>query len=145
VTTVAFDGRTLAADRRMTGACGIETAGKIFRLKDGRLLAGAGTYDDIVEIVNWLDNGGNRKTRPTLSQGDEASDVLLIDAGTAYWLTWPHLRPVKVNAPFIAIGSGGPYALGAMAAGRTAAEAVAIAARFDNQTGNGIDAVESRE
>ncbi len=44
--------------------------------------------------------------------------------------------------PFAAIGSGSGIALGAMAAGKTAAEAVEIAARFDSGTGNGVDVLE---
>jgi hypothetical protein len=42
----------------------------------------------------------------------------------------------------VAYGSGGDLALGAMAAGATAKQAVAIACRFDPNTGQGIDAVQ---
>lgn len=39
----------------------------------------------------------------------------------------------------MAIGSGAPYALGAMEAGASAPGAVGIAGRFDNFTGGGVD------
>lgn len=142
MTTVAWDGTSLAADRRCSGSAGSAAVGKIFRLKDGRLLAGAGTYDDIVEVVAWLEAGAKEAKRPKLGDRDDGSDILLIDGGRAYWLTWPHLRPVLFNERFTAVGSGGPYALGAMAAGKSAKEAVEIAARFDNMTGHGVDVVQ---
>jgi hypothetical protein len=37
----------------------------------------------------------------------------------------------EINAPFAAIGTGRPFVLGAMAAGKSAAEAVRIACKFD--------------
>jgi ATP-dependent protease HslVU (ClpYQ) peptidase subunit len=46
---------------------------------------------------------------------------------------------VEVETEFIAIGSGGDLAMGAMGAGATARQAVEIAARFDCFTGGKID------
>jgi ATP-dependent protease HslVU (ClpYQ) peptidase subunit len=45
-----------------------------------------------------------------------------------------------VEDPFMAWGSGRDFALGAMAMGATAREAVAVACRFNVYCGNGIDA-----
>lgn len=137
MTTVAFDGRTLAADRKMGGwmdAC------KIFKLKDGRYLAGAGYYDQIVEVVAWIDEGAHPDKKPKLPE-DEGSSLLLVEEGAAYWLTWPYLRTVLVRDPFVAIGSGGEFALGAMAAGANARKAVEIACRFDPHSGKGVHSV----
>jgi len=41
--------------------------------------------------------------------------------------------------PFFAVGSGGDFALGAMAAGKTAPEAIEIAAKHDSYTGPIVD------
>jgi hypothetical protein len=137
LTTVAWDGKTLAADRRMAGwmdAC------KVFHLKDGRVLSGAGYMDELAEVAAWLDAGGDDRDKPVVSDDDDTcTDYLLIDGDTCYWLTTPFLRPIEVRDGMAAVGSGSRYALGAMAAGKTAAEAVAIAARFDPNTGGGVD------
>lgn len=140
MTTVAYDGKTLAADRR---ADEWMTVCKLFKLKDGRIVTGAGFYDQIVEVVAWLKRGGSETDRPALTEGDgEESDILVIHPdGKAYWLTWPYLRPVLVREKYIAVGSGANFAMGAMAAGATARKAVEIACRFDKGSGKGIDTV----
>jgi ATP-dependent protease HslVU (ClpYQ) peptidase subunit len=138
MTTVAWDGKSLAADRRMAGWM---DAGKIFKLKDGRVLAGAGWLDEIIEVAAWLDNGGDERDKPTVDAEDDesATDYLLIDGDKCYWLTAPYLRPVEVLDGMAAVGSGAKFALGAMEAGKTAAEAVVIASKFDPHTGGGVD------
>lgn len=44
-----------------------------------------------------------------------------------------------MDMPFWAAGSGADYAMGAMAAGKDAKEAVEIACRFDINCGLGVD------
>lgn len=50
------------------------------------------------------------------------------------------LRPYKVHASFYAIGSGRRLAIGAMAAGASAKEAVEIACRFDTHSRGPVNA-----
>lgn len=137
MTTAAWDGKTLAVDRRMAGwmdAC------KLFHLKDGRVLTGAGYMDELAEVAAWLDSGGDDRDKPVVADDeDDSTDYLLIDGAKCYWLTTPYLRPIEVRDGMASVGSGSRYALGAMEAGKTAAEAVAIAARFDPNTGGGVD------
>ena len=47
--------------------------------------------------------------------------------------------PFKIESPFIALGTGREYAMAAMHLGKTAAEAIEVAAHFDSGTGNGVD------
>lgn len=140
MTTIAFDGKTVAADRLVDEWMNV---GKLFKLKDGRIVTGAGFYDQVVEVVAWLKRGGGESDRPALAEGeDQDSDILVIHPdGKAYWLTWPYLRPVLVRDKFIAVGSGAKLALGAMAAGADARRAVQIACRFDPASGKGVDSV----
>lgn len=139
MTTVAFDGKTLAADRRMGGYMNV---GKIFKLPDGSLLAGAGYYDQIVEVATWLTLGRDEAQRPGLPDGRESEFIWITPKGVAHWLTWPWLRPVRINEAFAAAGSGSQFALGAMAAGASAKRAVEIASKYDEATGKGVDVVE---
>lgn len=138
MTTIAFDGRTIAADR----LCGeVISVCKLFRIQTGEILAGAGDYSKIIEVAAWLQGEADKPELPD----QEDTDFLLVDAtGHASWLTWPWLRRVRVTEPFCAIGSGRDFALGAMAAGASAKKAVEIAARFDPSTGGGIDTLRVR-
>jgi hypothetical protein len=139
MTTVAFDGKTLAADRLMGSWLNVC---KLFRLKDGRVAAGSGNnFDAIREIIAWLDAKSPTSKRPEIDAAD-APDILLVNAkGVLQWMTWPYSRGMEVREPFFAIGSGAEFALGALAAGCSARRAVAIACRFDAHSGQGIDAV----
>lgn len=119
------------------------TLHKIFPLGKGGYIAGAGYYDQIVEIADWLSKGSVPEDRPNLPDGDDSGSSLIIidEEGQCFWLTWPYLRPIKVDEPFIALGSGASYAMGAMAAGATAEKAVAIAIEFDSNSGKGVQCV----
>lgn len=143
MTTIAFDGKTLAADRKMSDRYNVQ---KIFKVPQG-WAAGCGDYDSIVEVVNWLVEGSDRNNLPDLvgrnHRGESPADIIIInDKGSVLWLTWPFLRCVKLAEKKVAYGSGGEFALGAMAAGATAKQAVEIACRLDPYTGKGVDAIQ---
>lgn len=136
MTTVVWDGRTLAADRRMAGHM---STCKIFPI-DGGYLAGAGLMDHLVEVAAWLQEGGDKPRLPEDSEPE--SEFLVVRGREAFWLSWPYLREVRIREPFAALGSGSEYALGALAMGADARAAVEVAAQFDPHTGGGVDAVD---
>ena len=143
MTTIAWDGETLAADRKMGGRYNVQ---KIFKVPQG-YAAGCGDYDYVVEVVEWLANGADRDKIHHLPDKNEdmepAAEIILVSPkGKVSWLSWPYLRFVQLSEKKVAYGSGGDIALGAMAAGASARQAVAIACRFDSDTGQGIDAVQ---
>jgi hypothetical protein len=144
MTTIAWDGESIAADRR---ACGnaIMSVGKLFRLPDGSVLGGAGDYAEVVEVVAWVLDGCNPDARPRFADGEGSSLLLARPDGTAYWLTWPYLRQVQINERFAAEGSGSQFALGAMAMGASARRAVQISAKFDPYTGGGVNVIKVRK
>jgi len=135
VTTIAWDGASLAADKLMGGR---HTVCKVFQISKHLWFAGAGDYCQIVEVSEWLKAGSPSDDKPAV---DGDSDYLLIDKGKPYWLTVPYLRRVKINEKVAALGSGSMYALGAMAAGADAWLAVKIASSLDPNTGKGITVI----
>lgn len=141
MTTVAWRAGVIAADRQLDGwmnAC------KLFRLKDGSILSGAGHLDDIIEVAAWINGGCKPDQKPDFSgqPKDESTDFLVAcPDGKAYWLTDPWLRRVEIRDDFYAIGSGAKIALGAMAAGASAKRAIEIACRFDEATGKGVNVI----
>lgn len=131
MTTIAWDGKTLAADTLAVSGGGLKrTAEKIFRLTDGRLYGGSGEYQEVLLVRDWL-NGG---TKP-----DKLDDFsgLLIDGTRSYRIESKCvLMPIAES--FHAVGSGRDFALSAMYIGRSAREAVELAMRFDAWTGGEI-------
>lgn len=126
----------LGADKLISGWL---TGGKIFAVGHGAYLTGAGFYDDIVEVAKWLKEGGKEDNKPTLAERDDAakdSDFILVESnGKAYWLTCPFLRKVEITDQYYAVGTGAVAAMAALEAGATVHRALAIAAKYDNETG----------
>lgn len=129
MTTIAWDGKMLAADSQMTGSYIDRGAVKKIHKKNGALIAGAGAYAEILLFVNaWPDKPEG------LSDQFEA---LVIQDNTAAWWDNKH-QPVPQGTP-AAIGSGNQFAMGAMLNGATAKQAVQIAIELDPDTGGKVN------
>lgn len=137
MTTIAFDGKTLATDSRTcTGSDTIvgERTKKLFKV-GGWWLAFSGNSQNCAAALQWF-KAGMPEDKPKLENNFSV-------------LTWNGHRliryecglvPMPQNVKIAASGSGIDIALGAMAAGATAAEAVRIASRFDPFTNNRVQA-----
>ena len=137
LTCVAWDGKVLAADRLVSP---YYSMGKIWRLPDGSLFSGCGDYNHMTEIAEWLQHGEKKTTKPVI-EDNESTFIIITPDGACHWMSLPYLRPIKFLEPFVAIGSGSEFAMGAMAMGAGARKAVEVAARFDRATGKGVDAL----
>ena len=144
MTTIAWDGKTLAADRRVSfGSVSDGNVTKIVkRKKDGALAAAAGNSSMAAAFRRWFLNGERRlDTKPELSKDTEtASGVIIRPNGVVEihdQYGWFELETEKY-----ANGSGWEIAIGAMHAGATAEEAVRIAAKLDGNTGDEVDVLE---
>lgn len=132
MTTIVFDGSTVAWDSRVTAGGDIITDNAQKRYKvDGRTFWCAGTVGDFQEFA---DSYAGRETRRELSVAALVLDrdglyVAGID-GHEIWRT-----PVIAAC---ALGSGGDYALGAISCGKSAREAVKIATTRDSRSGGRI-------
>jgi len=135
VTTVAWDGEALAADRRVTqdGTIICMTV-KVRRCGDGRRIGAVGSLSAVHAVLHALESG----VRP-VEWPDEAEALEVMPDGRVF--RHDGLGRAPVLGRFQALGSGRAFALAAMACGRSAAQAVAIAARFDHCTGDGVDAL----
>lgn len=140
MTTIAFDGITLACDSAWTlNDTFTSSKTKLIRLPTGALYAAAGHIDDR-DLVALL-----RDTPCSYQMPDGAAldaitsdlralvifpsgDVWLIDTGGEYCGAMP------IHSPCVAIGSGANIALGAMDAGADAKRAIEIACNRDAYT-----------
>lgn len=134
MTTVAWDGQQLVADRQINCGNGKGSCTKIFRLRDGRLFGATGEHQDALLVRDWLN--GNEGRPSNVGEGFVA---LVVTLGGGVFRLENKLVLAPVEEGFCAIGSGSDYATAAMALGKGARVAVAIAGRFDPYTGTATD------
>lgn len=138
MTVIAWDGKTLAADK-MACECGHgRTVTKIHRLSDGSLVAFSGDGDGAMALLAWLKGVRNPDNYPTAQKDNDTGAFLVRPDGRCetYGKT-PF--PQVIEDRCFAMGHGRDFALAAMHLGRSAREAVELACRLDVYCGNGID------
>ena len=98
--------------------------------------SGTAYYEGV--FLEWY-KGGCPDKKPEIEKYD--FKAMVIKGGRIFW--YDHtLLPFEVTLPFFAIGSGAELAIGAMAAGKSAREAVEIACEHDINCGMGVDVLE---
>lgn len=139
MTTIAWDGKVLATDSRMCAGNIVrsERTQKLWRI-EGMLVAFSGDYQDTTQAVQWFKCGMPENSRPKLNDTFRA---LVVMPGRRIWTYEDKLVGFEVKAKIAATGSGVELALGAMAAGANAVQAVKIAARFDPGTNSRVQAL----
>lgn len=143
MTTIAWDGRTLAGDRRSVFGVTpmLEPIPKIYRITYQGLDSIAGYAGSLVycqRVLAWIKAGCDQDKRPEKEKDDDEFSVVVINNnGITYFND--RFYPESLGFRPWAIGSGRDYAIGAMAAGASAKKAVGIAASYDVFTGGEID------
>lgn len=155
MTTIAFRDGVLAGDSRVTfaGRWITGTTTKLARIDGfgfgfcGSIWVGKAIFREMTKLA---DKGGLRQSfidgeridrlidAPKLSDEDHF-DCLVISPEGELFSFEENLVPYRMEAPFAAIGSGSPFALGAMGAGASAVDAVKIAGSLDVCTGIGVE------
>ena len=155
MTTVIFDGKHLASDSQRTRTVGNVPVSKFYKgakykkLKTGRYagkyVAKAGREEVTAAMIRALEDNVHlyevQISRDPLEHGSlmlvdmRTSEVLVIDSDDM------NIREMRVPA---AIGSGADLALGASLAGKSAVEAIKIAATRDDGTGGKVYALSRR-
>lgn len=144
MTCIAWDGEMLAGDRQAThGGTPVHYGRKVHRIRrfdDGRivLFGCAGLTGDCHVYERWA--AGKLTEAPKFTE----LHVLSVDEDRQVWVATENMHWFPVREKYWAIGSGAEYALGAMAAGKNARDAVRIAMRYDNGCGIGVDVVRFR-
>jgi hypothetical protein len=134
VTTIAWDGHTLVADRQLTTSGVRYETTKAHRLNDGSLFASCGALENNVAVKLWLNGEADK---PTIEKDDDFDGVLIKPDGTA-WMLNKRLHLVAIESKYFATGSGRDFALAAMVMGRSARDAVLLACTLDIWSGMGL-------
>lgn len=119
------------------GGVNVGTGKKIHKSKDGYLLGAAGSFGAISMFFDWFDDDDEDKP-PLESLKVESLDAIIINPMGKIALLDSGGWPMDIKAPFYSLGSGADIALGAMAAGADAVEAVRIAIKYNTTCGGAI-------
>ena len=139
MTTIAFKGGIMAADKQATSSgCSHGKMTKIFKL-DGHLIGVAGDGHACMEMVRWFNNGAKEDDFPEIQKSEDNGMLMVVTPEKVITFYEKSPLPLIYENDFAAMGSGRDFALGAMASGLGATEAVEVACRFDIYSGNGID------
>lgn len=144
MSVVAWDGKTLAADRQATCA-GLRTPTSKMCVTKSEIIAWTGDSDKGRLLADWYLSGADKTTWPK-QQEDKDGWVRMIVASASgckvYEMT-PY--PLIVHAPFAAWGSGRDYAYGALEMGADARRAVEVANIHSIECGFGVEAYDLEE
>jgi ATP-dependent protease HslVU (ClpYQ) peptidase subunit len=146
MTTIAWDGVTLAADRCSWSSGARRRARKVFKLKapDGSqfLVAFAGSADYARSVMEWM-AGGDRPNPLNFVTADQLFHqcALVIDDKHRIWQMCNSLIYTQMQERIYAFGGGQDFAWGALEAGASAKRAVEIAILRSDYAGFGVDCV----
>lgn len=146
MTTIVWDGKTLAADRQMGGTANTpRTGNKIVRTwRDGEvfLLAFVGCAAHSIAVQEWWEHGmpSSKFPRPPVEDDPCTMFTIAKSGRVKCYMNYPW--PVVLLDEHLVAGSGADLARGALAAGANARQAVEIASLYDQATGMGVDTLE---
>ena len=136
MTVVVWDGKSLATDRQANDGYmkwEAETARSMVRQTEHYIVSGVGTLGSILKMRDCFKANGNLSTLEV--QPNSAELIVVSSKGLTVWSS--NGTSVELSAP-MAFGEGREYALGAMAMGATAQEAVQIANEYSLHCGKGV-------
>lgn len=138
MTTICFDGKSMASERRATwGSLIMSGPSKIMRAPDGRLIGCAGDAAWCNAMTIWLSKPKEKRGDAPELEEDDGSVALEVQLDGSVVM---HCASgfFGIEAP-CSIGTGSHFAIAAMACGKDARGAVEIACRFDKNSGGQID------
>lgn len=143
MTTIAFDGTTLAADRAAwSGGNNKYRVRKVERITatDGRryLVAFSGECSYASALLAWMKGGAHPGAYP---ESDNVVIAVVVDERLRIWRLNSTLRYSRVLERVHASGGGQDFAIGALEAGASARRAVQIAIKRSDYAGLGVDSV----
>lgn len=141
MTTIAYRSGVISADTRISYNSFHNGNREKLALKGGYIVAMAGMTYLRRPLEQWASEGCPENSVPeVLLENNDKFEAILIDGeGNCFNVECGYLVPVI--ADYAAIGSGGMFALGAMAHGASSADAVAAAACHDKNTGGNIQSL----
>lgn len=141
MTVIAWDGKTLAADKMSCSVGYGYTVTKVHRLADGSIAALAGDGDGAMALLHWLNSERDPDKYPPAQKDNDTSGLVVQRSGVV-WSYGKTPYPQRIECSLYAMGHGRDFALAAMHCGRSAREAVELTCKLDVYCGKGVDTLE---
>lgn len=147
MSVIAWDGKTLAADRQMTNQGLKRTCSKMRLLKDGTILAWVGVQDVGLALANWYEAGRLPEQWPSEAQKDKDdwTSLIVVRPDRSLLVYERYGEPIEILDAFMAWGSGRDFAIAAMVMSADARRAVEITCQFSADCGMGVEAYDLAE
>jgi 20S proteasome alpha/beta subunit len=143
MTTIAWDGTILAADKRTVNSGLARTTTKLWE-EDGMIIAVSGDLDAGMSMRRWLLANGGRDSFPENQKKRDTFATTIVVYEKKLWIYETTPDPFIMEDTIAAFGSGRDFALSALAMQYNAIQAIEFASRFDLYTGNGVDWAEAK-
>lgn len=141
MTVIAWDGKTMAADKQGELYCTKVLRTKIRRI--GVSVVGCSGDGHVGEaICKWIELGAGNDSFPKTTT-DSKTNVLLASPNGLFLYCESSPHPIRIDNKFFAIGAGCDAAMAAMHLGCNAKTAVEVACEICVGCGNGVDVLET--
>jgi len=145
MTTIAWDGETLAADRCSWNGYARSRCRKVFRVRAPGgavfLVAFAGSAQFANAILGWMRGEGEAPKHDAFGVASTDAVAVVVDQRRRVFLMGAQLTYEPKRERIFAFGGGHEFAWGALEAGASARRAVLIAAKRSDYAGFGVDTV----
>lgn len=144
MTTIAWDGKTLAADRAIVSRGVYTPTTKLVHCQEPTntwppgVFAGAGDLSFLTALEGWINRGEPLPAAPE-STWEEQCGLYVTYRNTRCHLITKRGGRYLSEAPFEADGTGFEFALACMICGKTAIEAVQLAIQHTSHAALGFD------
>lgn len=133
MTTIAWDGTSLAGDKLIVNSGLKVYSTKIYRIKN-MLIGTSGTISSGKEMIHWLSNEEKIENFPPSQLDEDSWAPTLVIRNRKIFVYERSPFPYEVEDKFFAIGSGRDFSLASMYLGKSAKESIEIASKFDVNT-----------
>lgn len=142
MTTIVYRDGVMAGDSQVTAYHTITGhQRKIHRVK-GHLIGCCGRASEVKAFLDWFEKGWRKEDKP--KNIDDFSAITVNENGDVH--RWDeNLIPYSKNEAYVVIGAGSDIAIGALAQGATAGEAVQAAIEHDVFTGGEVHTLKLKE
>lgn len=145
MSVIAWDGKIIAADSQSTAAGARSMARKLERMDNGDIVGFTGDLAKGVLLLHLWKTGLLAMTPdamhssawPAFQRTDDWCRLIVFREGELFFFEQEPIA-IPVYAPYVAFGSGRDFALGAMAVGADAVDAVAAACKHSVECGGAI-------
>lgn len=139
MTVIAWDGKTLAADKLANSNGLIYRVTKIKKIR-GHLVGASGDFSPIQAMFKWFEDGADVKEMPKCQDDkDRWTALLVINPKGKIFRYEQDGYPWEIEEKRHAVGCGRDFALAVMEMGGDAIKAVKIASKLDANCGLGVD------